>query len=310
MASQSDEMRGQIICAVDVSPGVVDAGAEMTLQAKVSCSPACDLRGHPVSIRDQAGAEAASVELTRFDGKANETGEFVVKAPIKAGKYTWLAVCPAVVREGVSYVETSTLISFTVKPHTTSVVAWDIPSAIVVGERFRIKVGIKCSNECDLTNRDFGIYDHEGAHVATGALSGDRWPGTTGLYVAEIELEAPAEEGLYTWTVKGLGSDVGIPHTEGSISFGVRVVSHPEYLVTVETVDKDSQAPITGARVVMHPYKAVTDERGVAEVRVAKGAYKLFISQTRYVTFGLPVEVTADMTARAELDLEPLPERN
>ena len=194
--------------------------------------------------------------------------------------------------------------------HTTSVVAWDIPSAIVVGERFRIKVGIKCSNECPLTNRDFGIYDHEGAKVATGTLLGDRWPGTTGLYVAEVDLEAPSGEGLYTWSVKGPGSDVGIPHAEGSISFGVRVVSHPEYLLTVETVDKLSQTPLMGARVVMHPYKAVTDERGVAEVRVAKGAYKLFVSQTKYLTFGLPVEVTADMTAKAELDLEPAPERN
>ena len=61
---------------------------------------------------------------------------------------------------------------------------------------------------------------------------------------------------------------------------------------------------------VMHPYKAVTDERGVAEVRVAKGAYKLFVSQSKYLTFGLPVEVTADMMARAELDLEPVTERN
>jgi hypothetical protein len=60
----------------------------------------------------------------------------------------------------------------------------------------------------------------------------------------------------------------------------------------------------------MPPYRAVTDERGVAEVRVAKGAYRLFVSQTRYLTFALPVEVTADMTTRAELDLEPLRERN
>jgi len=60
----------------------------------------------------------------------------------------------------------------------------------------------------------------------------------------------------------------------------------------------------------MHPYKAVTDERGVMEVRVAKGAYKLFVSQPRYLTFGLPVEVDADMTARAELYLELVPERN
>ena len=194
--------------------------------------------------------------------------------------------------------------------HTTHVVAWDIPSAVVVGERFRIKVGIKCSHDCRLTNRGFGIYDHEETQVATGALSGDRWPGTTGLYVAEVELGAPATDGLYIWSVKDPGSEVGIPHAEGSTSFGVRVVSHPEYLVTVEAVDQISQMPLVGARVVMHPYKAVTDERGIAEVRVAKGAYRLFVSQTTYLTFGLSVEVTADMTARAELDLEPVPERN
>lgn len=318
MASQSVEVRGHTTCAVDVSPDVVDAGAEMTLRGKVSCSPGRDLRGHALLVKDQAGADAGSIELTTFDGETHETSELVVKAPVKPGEYTWLAVCPAVVKEGVSYAEASAPISFTVKPHTASVVAWDIPSAMVVGEKFRIKVGIKCSSECPLKNSDFGIYDHEGAQVATAALPGDRWPGTTGLYVAEVELEAPAEEGLYTWSVKGPstwlgagpGSDVGIAHAEGSISFGVRVVRHPEYLVRVETVDKVSQTPLSGARVVMHPYKAVTDERGVAEVRVAKGAYKLFVSQTRYLTFGLPVEVTADMTARAELDVEPVPERN
>jgi len=172
-----------------------------------------------------------------------------------------------------------------VTAHTTSVVVWDIPSAIVVGEMFRIKVGMKCSNECDLTKSDFGIYDQEGTRVATGTMPGDRWPGTAGLYFAEVELEAPAAEGLYTWSVRGpstplgagSGSEGEIPHAEGSISFGVRVVSHPEYLVTVETVDKVSQTPLGGARVVMHPYRAVTDERGVAEVRVAKGAYQLFV---------------------------------
>jgi hypothetical protein len=173
-----------------------------------------------------------------------------------------------------------------------------------------MKVGIKCSDECQLTNRDFGIYDHAGAQVATGTLSGGHWPGTTGLYVAEVELQAPAAEGLYTWSVKGAGSDVGLPHAEGSSSFGVRVVRPPEYRVTVEALDKASQTPLRGARVVMHPYQAVGDDRGVAELRVAKGTYKLFVSETRYFTFGLPVEVTADRTIRAELDLEPVRERN
>ena len=44
--------------------------------------------------------------------------------------------------------------------------------------------------------------------------------------------------------------------------------------------------------------------------RIAKGAYQLFVSETTYLTLGLPVDVTADMTVRAQLDLEPAPERN
>jgi hypothetical protein len=310
MASQKNPARGHTTIAVDISPGVVDAGAEMTLRGKVSCSPACDLRGHALLVKDQAGRDESRIELTEFDGVTNTTREFVVKAPVQPGEYTWLAVSPAVVKEGVSYIDATTPISFTVKAHTTYVVAWDTPSAVVVGERFKMKVGMKCSSECRLTNRDFGIYDHEGVEVARGTLSGDCWPGTTGLYVAEVELTAPRTEGLYTWTVTSAESNFAVPHGEASNSFGVRAVSHPEYLVTVEAVDKATQTPLNGARVVMHPYRAVTNERGVAEVRVARGAYKLFVSETRYLTFDLSVDVTADMTARAELDLEPVPERN
>ena len=294
---------------VNVSPEVVDAGAEMTLQAKVSCTPPCDLRGHNLLIKDETGAEISTLELTDFDGETNETREFIANAPVRPGRYTWLAVCPAIVKEGISYVEASAPVPFNVKPHTTSVVVWDIPSSVVAGERFNIRVGVKCSSECDLKNRNFGIYNHEGAQVATVTLSRDRWPGTA-LHFAELELVAPAVEDLYTWSANCAGSAAGIPHDEGSVSFGIRVVGHPECLVTVETVDRETQMPLSGARVVMHPYRAITDERGVAEVRVTKGEYKLFVSQTRYLTFALPVEVTANMTARAELDLEPVPERN
>ena len=199
-------------------------------------------------------------------------------------------------------------------PHITNVAVWDIPSAIVAGERFRVKVGVKCADECDLTNAGFGIFDEEGTQLATGTFPGDLWPGTTGLYVAEVELAAPAAEGLYTWSVTvpstSPSSEAEIAHAAGSASFGIRVVSQPDYLVTIEAVDEADHAPLRGARIVMHPYRAVTDDRGVAEVRVAKGSYQLFVSQTRYITFGLPIEVTADTTARAELSVEPVLERN
>ena len=309
MAPEGDVKRVETACAIRVAPGVVDAGAELTLQIKVSCSPGCDLRGHTLLIKDHAGADVTRVELTRFDGTATETDEFAVKAPFNPGRYTWSVVSPSVVRQRVSCPEATSTVSFDVKPHTTNVVVWDIPSAIVVGERFKVRVGIKCAHECPLAGRNFEVWSHEATLKGRGKLSDERWPGTSALYVGDIELDAPAQEGLYTWTVKG-PSTSEIPHAEGSASFGVRAVTHPECLVTVEAIDQVSQAPISGARVVMHPYKAVTDERGVAQVRVAKGAYQLFVSQTRYLTFGVPVEVAADITARAELFLEPVQERN
>jgi hypothetical protein len=216
--------------------------------------------------------------LTESNGETHETSEPVVNAPVAA--------------------------------HTTNVVVWDIPSAVVAGERFTMKVGIKCSDECDLTTTAFDIYDEQGTHVATGTMPGDLWPGTAGLYVADIELEAPAAEELYTWSVKACPIVGEIPHAEGVATFGLRVVSHPECLVKVEAVDRESQAPLEAARVMMHPYTALTDDHGVAEVRVPKGNYRLFVSQPRYLTFGVALDVAADITTRAELDIEPVTERN
>ena len=194
--------------------------------------------------------------------------------------------------------------------HRLNVVAWDTPPAVVVGKRFKMKIGIKCTSECDLANISLGVYDHEAKQIVSSTLTGDRWPGTNGLYAAEVELEAPPHEGLYTWTVSAAASESEIPHAEVALSFGVRAVSHPDYVVTVEAVDKDSQTPLCGARVVMHPYNVVTNDRGVAEIRVAKGAYRLFVTQTNYLIFSQDLEVTADMKARVELELEPVPERN
>lgn len=315
MASQNEEMHGELFCAVEVSPEIVDAGAGMILHAEVSCTPPCDLRGHNLVIKDQAGTDAGIIELSEFDGEANSAGSLKIMAPLQPREYIWSALCPAYSTQDIFYAETSADISFTVKPHAIRVLAWDIPTAVVGGEKFNMKIGIKCSGDCQLANEEFGvedfeIYDHNGAEVATGRISGELWPGTAGLYFTEVELNAPASEGLYNWSVKCSGTVGEIPHAEGTASFGLRVVGPPEYLVSVEAIDKDRQTPMRGVRVVMHPYMGVSDENGIAKIRVAKGAYQLFVAQTSYLTLGLPVEVTEDMSVRAELDLEPVLERN
>jgi hypothetical protein len=191
-----------------------------------------------------------------------------------------------------------------IKPHDTRVVVWDEPSTIECGEKFSVKLGIKCSSECQTGGWAVEVRDHDGKKRATAAMSNEPWPGTVGLHYAEVELSAPDTEGLHTWEAKAPVDALDIPHAEGLARFGVRAVPTPECLLTVVAVDVESQAPVEGAKVVLHPYKTFTDERGVAGVRVPQGEYRLFVSGKKYFPFRSECDIKADVTIRAELALD------
>jgi hypothetical protein len=193
------------------------------------------------------------------------------------------------------------------EPHATRIVVWDVPSSVVAGETFRLKVGLKCSRACQLGGTQFAICDAEGAQVASGTVGSDPWPGSTALHFAEVEVSAPGVEGLHLWEIRVPASKVEIPHEEQrSDTFGVRSVPAPELLVRVEVIDRDAQASLNGASVVMYPYRAVTDERGVAEIRAARGRYRLQVSRAKYLPGSHSIDVTGDVTTTVALDPEPL----
>jgi hypothetical protein len=292
------------VCRVDVSPSEVDAGADITLKVEVSCSPARNLRGKTLLIKDQDGALAAGIELTEFDGEAKQTIEFVVAAPPKPGAYAWLAVCPGDATTDESIEETSAPFSFTVRPHSTRLVVWDVPSEVECGKKFQIMFGVKCSSECRPDGWAIEVRNHDGKKLATATLSDDPWPETAALYHVEADLRAPGLEGLYRWEAKARASGPDIPHAECVASFRVRAVPTPECVLTIEAIDMESQTPVVGAKVVIHPYRAVTDERGIAEVRVPKGEYRLFVSGKNYFPFRSDGEVKTDTKIRAELALD------
>ena len=95
-----------------------------------------------------------------------------------------------------------------------------------------MKVGIKCSNECDLKNMDFGIYDQERKQIALSKLTGDRWPGTDGLYAAEVELplQAPEIYSPMSWSEARQCEQLGM-------TFGPHTVTHP---ILANTSDEQS----------------------------------------------------------------------
>jgi len=293
---------------VKPSPPEVNAGADIALKVEVSCPECCDLRGGIVRIVDQDGALAKEVELGEFDGTVNQTDEFVVKASTEPGEYTWTAVFPAQEKEDVLHGESSGPFSFAVKPHSTSIAVWDVPSPIALNDRFKIKVGVKCSAECNLVDKKIGIYGQKGRKVATGALGGVPWPGTSALYWAEVELEAPGVEGRYRWRVRFLKPDLELPHAEAAYHFGFTTASPPEHVVTVEVIDRDTKAPIENASVLLrslsyrgHAYRSHTDDGGVARISVPKGDYQLHASGEGKESSRSTVNVASDTAVEAEV---------
>ena len=191
-----------------------------------------------------------------------------------------------------------------IKPHHTRVIVWDVPSTVECSEKFRVKLGVKCSAECQPNGWTVEVHDHNGKEWVTATLHSEAWPGTSALYHTEVELGAPDTEGLYTWSAKAPGDGLGVPHAESIAPFGVRVVPTPECLLTVVAIDMQSQIPVKGAKVVAHPYKTSTDEHGVAEIRLPKGDYRLFVSGKKYFPFRSECDIKADVTIRAELSLD------
>jgi hypothetical protein len=190
------------------------------------------------------------------------------------------------------------------EPHDTRVVVWDVPSASGCGAAFSVRVGVKCALGCCARGWIVEIRDRDGQMLASARTSEAPWPGTAALYHAEVGLRAPATAGLHPLEAHVAAVAGEIEHGAGSAHFDVRSVPTPECRLTVIAVDAASQAPVAGAKVVIHPYRGSTDERGVAELGVAKGTYRLFVSRRDYLPFRFDGRVDADLTIRAELDVD------
>jgi hypothetical protein len=292
-------------CAVDVEPREVDAGGEFTVVVRASCPDGCDLQGQAVSIRDEGSTELAAAELAPFECDTYATGAVTLQAPLDVGEHAWRAVLAAVEKDGVSHEETATAFAFSTQAHAASVNVWGMASAIAVGESFSFKVGVKCSAGCRLAGRQVAVFDHEGSQVAAGHLRDDAWPDTSALYFVELQAKVPREKGDYRWRVETPEWVAGAPHAAGSSAFAIKVVAAADHEVTVEAFDAEKASPIGGAHVLLHPYRALTDDTGMAKVRVAKGTYKLFVSGFNYIAYERIIDVAGDVAIRAELAAEP-----
>lgn len=285
-------------------PSEVAAGAELTFQVRVTCPSGCDLRGTEVAVTTPEGPVMTS-ELVSCDQGINQTGEVMLRAPSEVGDHEWSVrfrpqASEPQAGEPPAHAGTSLAVPFRTEAHRTSLAIWDVPSPVVMGEPFMVKIGAKCAEECDLQGRRIEVCDGSGDRLGTAEFGEAFWPGSDGLYWAEVELVAPVGEGVVSWSVAFSGADLELPHREASARFGFATTKPPEHRLTVEVVERESSVPVPNAEVSLGAYRASTDESGRAILAVAEGSYELVIWKVGYEAPARALEVSKDLTVRVE----------
>ena len=285
-------------------PSEVAVGAEIILKVKVSCDAGCDLRGTPVKIAAPDG-EAVMSELATCDAGINETADIALKAPQQVGEHVWSVAFAPREADGVLHEAKTIPVSVRTRPQATSLALWEIPSPVVMGERFGIKVGAKSAAGCKLDANEIEVCDASGTVVARADLGKMPWPGTSALFWTDVELLAPAEAGMSSWSVKFAAAELELPHEGASSNFSVAIVKPPQYRLTVKVVEKETAAPIENAQVRLGAYRAATDPSGLAEIKMPTGTYDLNIWKVGYEAPSTTVDVNEDVTVQVEVLVVP-----
>jgi hypothetical protein len=282
-------------------PPEVAAGADFVLKVKVSCASGCELEGMPVKVTAADGAAVASAVC-------DETADIMLKAPRRAGEATWSVACGPHESAGILHEEKTVPVPINIIPHATSLAVWAIPSPVVMGEKFEIKVGAKSSAGVVLAGGTIEVCDEADVVVARGRLGETPLPGTRALYWSEITLLAPVREGMCVWSVKFAPADLDLPHEQASSTFSVPIVRPPQHRLTIKVIEKDTAAPIADAQLRLGAYRAATDRSGLAEVDMPGGVYDLSVWKVGYEAPGRTVELNGNVTV--EVEVLALPEEN
>ena len=274
-------------------PAEVAAGSELMLKIKLTCAADCDLHNLPLTIKGPDDTAAAA-------GHINDSGEVALRIPPKVGAQSFtIAFGP---HEAADIRHEPCTLSLTINsiPHGTSLAVWDIPSPIVKGQRFTIKVGAKSAADAELKGLEIAVIDDSETVVARGRLRDTTWPGTTALYWDEVELTAPTEEGLSKWSVRFAAEGLALPHDGTAAEFSAMVARPPEHRLTVKVVEQKSKEPIADVQVRLGPFRGTTGPTGVAEVMMPKGTYDLHVWKAAYEAPARPIEIKGDLSIEVE----------
>lgn len=295
---------------------------------------------HP-SLRKPSSEELERVIGTTTNKEPEKTlvktAEFTLRAPSKTGEYTWTAKfqpenvsneaeetnAPA---EGITkkegepdgneapaekgeekknaFAESSLAISFKVRAHLISLSVWNVPIPVTKGEPFNVSIGAACSNGCSLAGLKLHIKTETDAQNA--ALGNDILSQTKATSWAEIELQAPNDEGIHNWTVECELPQSEHPHKNEPVALNFRTVAPPKHAVTITVVEKHEKRPLEKAYIMLGSYQAISDKQGAAIIKIQEGKHTFSVVLRDYIFDDCEVEITGDTTLTASMKFSPL----
>jgi hypothetical protein len=195
----------------------------------------------------------------------------------------------------------------TASVHDLSLAVWDVPSPAVSGRRTTLKIGISCPSGCSLSGTTIDIRNAEGAAIASGRVGSELWPDTLALYWVELDVAAPETEGTHALSIHAASQDSVHPPLESI----VRIVASrpPEHRARFEVIEKGNGLPLSGVELRVGPFRAVTDDGGIACVDVPGGIYEVCAWKIGHDLFTTTTHVAADMSIQLEIAVTLLPDQ-
>jgi hypothetical protein len=300
-------------------PAVLDLGAPFTLAVALVTPSGCDLTGAAFKVLqgETVVAEGVVPQIVRHDPESDDhdprngpletrhIARITLIAPREIGYYQWTLLLPAQEIGGKAHAEASLNFSFRTDEHKTSLATWDVPSPVVAGERFVVKVGAKCTACCALHGQHVELRDERGSVLAVGKLGETLWPGAEGLYWTALEAVAPAAEGLCHWAIAFSAAGPELPHQGASATLSFITVGPALHQVSVAIVERETAAPIGDAQVRLGFHRSATDETGIARFTVSPGKHRLFVWKAGHAAPEQVVEVGQDLDLLVETETLP-----
>jgi hypothetical protein len=300
-------------------PAELDIGAPFSLAVALTTETGRDLTGTAYNVLQGQETVAAGIlpPVIRFDPDSNDYDprngpidkrdnvRIALCAPSEIGAFEWTLVLPEQELDCIAFAQAALNFSFSTGEHKTSLAAWDVPSPVVAGQKFSVKIGAKCSACCALTGQQIELRDEKGAVLAAGHLDETVWDQTEGLYWTELEAVAPVHEGFHNYSVALSACDHALPHQSAAAAFSFVTVEPGRHCVNVAIVERETRAPIPEAQVRLGYHRSATDEAGIARFMPPSGIHRLFVWKAEFSAPEQVVEVEQDLDLIVEAEALP-----